>query len=91
MSAKPQDDGYLDAAAYSDDLAQLREQFPKWRFGTVWATAATGPDRRRLWARYEEILLSAWNADSLRNAVRWELEHSADGGSADDQAHRSTP
>jgi hypothetical protein len=74
-----------------ESLAGLRLQFPGWRFGTVWATAATGPDRRRLWARYEEILLSAWNADSLREAIRWELEHIGDDGTADDQVHRRKP
>jgi hypothetical protein len=53
----------------SDDLAQLREQFPAWRFGTVWATANSGPDRRRLWARHEDVLLSAWSAAGLRAAM----------------------
>ena len=31
----------------ADDLARLREEFPGWRFGTVWTTVATGPDVRR--------------------------------------------
>jgi alkanesulfonate monooxygenase SsuD/methylene tetrahydromethanopterin reductase-like flavin-dependent oxidoreductase (luciferase family) len=56
----------------SEDLAQLREDFPEWRFGAVWASAATGPDARRLWARHAEILLSAWNAADLRAAINAE-------------------
>jgi hypothetical protein len=51
------------------DLAQLREQFPSWRFGTVWATAATGPDKRRLWAAKDGILISAWNAADIRREI----------------------
>jgi hypothetical protein len=61
-----------------DDLAQLREEFPGWRFGSVWATAASGPDRRRLWARNGPVLLSSWNAAGLRAAVRAEETRSAD-------------
>jgi alkanesulfonate monooxygenase SsuD/methylene tetrahydromethanopterin reductase-like flavin-dependent oxidoreductase (luciferase family) len=64
----------------SEDLAQLREEFPGWRFGTVWASAATGPDARRLWARHAEILLSAWNAADLRAAINTERKHNGDDG-----------
>lgn len=56
------------------DVAQLREQFPGWRFGTVWASAATGPDRRRLWASKDGILLSAWNAAALASDIRREMK-----------------
>jgi hypothetical protein len=52
-----------------DDLRELRESYPDWRFGSVWATAASSPDARRLWARKDEILLSAWNAAELRRAI----------------------
>ena len=52
-----------------DDLSELREQFPRWRFGTVWTTAASGPDRRRIWARSGDVLLTAWNAPELRLAI----------------------
>jgi len=52
-----------------DDLAQLRDRFPEWRFGSVWATAASGPDRRRLWARKGDILLSDWNAAGLSATI----------------------
>jgi hypothetical protein len=47
------------------DLAALRAKYPAWRFGTVWATAASGPDRRRVWAVRDGILLSAWNSAEL--------------------------
>lgn len=67
-------------------LAALRAQFPGWRFGTVWATAATGPDRRRLWARNGDILLSAWNAAGLREAINAEVGRSGDDG-ADERVH----
>jgi hypothetical protein len=55
-------------------LDRLREQFPGWRFGTVWTTAATGPDVRRLTATKDGILLSAWNAAELAQDIRREEE-----------------
>ena len=54
------------------DLDQLREQFPAWEFGTVWTTVATGPDRCRLWAKLDGILLTAWNRFELANGIRRE-------------------
>jgi hypothetical protein len=62
----------------ASDLSQLREEFPDWRFGTVWASAASGPDRRRLWARRGTVLLSAWNADGLRASIDYEQRHGGD-------------
>jgi hypothetical protein len=52
-----------------DGLARLRAEFPSWRFGTAWTTAASGPDRCRWWARNEDAFLSAWSAAGLRAAV----------------------
>jgi hypothetical protein len=86
MSIEPHDHSRATGPAHADDLTQLREQFPGWRFGTVWATAATGPDRRRVWARKGDILLSAWNAASLREAINAELGRSGDDG-ADERVH----
>jgi hypothetical protein len=57
------------------DLTHLREQFPGWRFGTVWASAASGPDRRRVWASKDGILLTAWNAAALAADIRREIGH----------------
>ena len=58
------------------DLDVLRDQFPGWTFGTVWTTAATGPDVRRLTARRDGILLSAWTAAGLAADIA--REESAD-------------
>ena len=55
-----------------DDVARLREQFPDWTFGTVWATAASGPDARRIWAMRDGVLLSAWTAAELSRSIRQE-------------------
>jgi hypothetical protein len=53
-----------------DDIAQLREEFPGWTFGTVWASAASGPDSRRIWAQRDGFLLSAWTAPELAANIR---------------------
>lgn len=58
--------------AQRSDLDKLREQFPGWRFGTVWASAATGPDARRLWATRDGITITAWNAAELSLEIRRE-------------------
>lgn len=57
-----------------DDLDQLRADFPAWRFGTVWATAASGPDARRLWASKGAVLLTNWDAAGLRMSISAEEE-----------------
>jgi hypothetical protein len=62
----------LETSCQPDGLAQLREQFPGWRFGSVWATAASGPDRRRVWARRGDAFLSAWTAEELAASIRRE-------------------
>jgi hypothetical protein len=54
------------------DLDELREQFPGWRFGSVWATAASGPDARRVWATRDGITVTAWSAAALAEDVRRE-------------------
>jgi hypothetical protein len=56
----------------TDDLTKLREEFPAWQFGTVWPTAASGPDARRLWASRDGVLLSAWIAAELARDICWE-------------------
>ena len=53
-----------------DDVASLREQFPEWTFGTVWTSAANGPDSRRIWAMRDGFLLSAWTAAELAANIR---------------------
>ena len=55
-----------------DDLAKLRNDHPRWNFGSVWASAASGPDVRRLWASRDGMLLSAWTAAELARNIRQE-------------------
>lgn len=58
-----------------DDLARLRRDHPGWNFGSVWATANSGPDARRLWASRGGVLLSACTAAELaRDISREERE-----------------
>jgi hypothetical protein len=51
------------------DLARLRAAYPDWQITTVWASACSGPDARRLMAyRYtghRRVLLTAWTAAEL--------------------------
>jgi hypothetical protein len=56
----------------NDQFGELREDFPSWRFGTVWSSAASGPDRCRLTAYREGVSLSAWNAAELAEKLRHE-------------------
>jgi hypothetical protein len=56
----------------TDDLAKLRQEFPAWNFGSVWASAASGPDARRLWASRDDVLLTARTAAELAQDIRWE-------------------
>jgi len=62
----------VETSSQPPDIARLCEQFPGWTFGTVWATAASGPDRRRVWATRDGILLSAWTAADLAANIRRE-------------------
>ena len=59
------------------DLARLRQEHPGWTFGSVWATAASGPDARRLWASRDGVLLTAWTAAELAGNIRREEDASA--------------
>jgi hypothetical protein len=43
------------AADIPDDVQSLRDQFPGWTFGTVWVSAASGPDARRIWATKDGV------------------------------------
>jgi hypothetical protein len=54
------------------DLDQLREQFPSWTLGSIWTAAASGPDRRRLVAIRDGVILSAWDAGELAADIRRE-------------------
>jgi hypothetical protein len=52
------------------DLDKLHEDFPDWRFGSVWASAASGPDARRIYATKDGRLITAWTAAQLAAAIR---------------------
>ncbi len=56
------------------DVQRLKEQFGDegWRFGTVWASAASGPDKRRLFAARDATLLTAWTEAELIIKIRHE-------------------
>lgn len=56
----------------SFDLDQLTSEFPGWQFGSVWATAASGPDARRVFAARDTCLITAWTAAELAMRLRQE-------------------
>ena len=62
------------AAPPASDIERLQGQFGDqgWRFGSVWATAASGPDRRRLFAKRDATLLTAWTEAELATKLRQE-------------------
>lgn len=53
-------------------MTRLQREHPGWQIGTVWATAASGPDARRLTASREGVLLTAWTAAELARNIRRE-------------------
>ena len=55
-----------------DPLDVARGEYPSWRFGRVWATVASGPDRCRVTAYRDGVLLSAWNVPELAERLRHE-------------------
>ena len=54
------------------DLDELRSEFPGWQFGSVWASAASGPDARRVFAARASCLITAWTATELAIRLRQE-------------------
>jgi hypothetical protein len=62
------------ASPEPDDLAQLRTDHPAWTFGSVWTTAGSGPDRRRIVAIRDGIILSAWSAEAIAADIQREDE-----------------
>ena len=61
-----------------DDVTVLQQQYPGWQISTVWSSAASGPDARRLMAYRcmdnRRILLTAWTAAELAQNIRREEE-----------------
>jgi hypothetical protein len=58
------------------DLDQLRGDFPGWQFGTIWVTAASRPDARRVYAQRNGVLLTAWTTAQLAADIRDEEQSS---------------
>ena len=54
------------------DIAELQDQFPNWVISSVWCSAASKPDIRRLTARRGTILITAWNKTELASSIRRE-------------------
>ena len=54
------------------DIAELQVEFPDWVIGSVWASAASKPDVRRLTARRGTVLITAWNKTELAIGIRRE-------------------
>jgi hypothetical protein len=48
-----------------DDISRLRAEHPHWQVGSMWTSAASGPDRRRLWAARDGVLVTAPDAAGL--------------------------
>lgn len=62
------------AEPLSGDIQRLQEQFgdQAWQFGTVWASGASDPDKRRLYATRGGVLLTAWTAEELARNIQQE-------------------
>jgi hypothetical protein len=56
------------------DIERLGEEHPLWRIGSVWASAANGPDSRRLTASRDGIQVHAWTAEQLSACIAYEDE-----------------
>jgi hypothetical protein len=57
------------------DIDELRQKHPRWAIGSLWTTAGSGPDRRRLIASREGIQLHAWTAEDLSKLIADEEIH----------------
>jgi hypothetical protein len=55
-----------------NDVDQLQRDHPKWLIGSVWASAASGPDARRLVAMRDGTQVHAWTAAELSRLIRHE-------------------
>jgi hypothetical protein len=51
------------------DIDLLRAQHPLWTITATWATAASGPDHRRLTATREGVRVDAWTEAELSAAI----------------------
>lgn len=56
------------------DIERLSEAHPLWRIGSVWASAGSRPDSRRLTASRAGIQVHAWTAEQLSACIAYEEE-----------------
>ena len=71
-----------------DDLAWLRQEHPGWSFESVWITANSGPDKRRIWASRNGVVLSAWNAADLSKDIKREQAGPSSGAGEQDECRK---
>ncbi len=55
-----------------NDIGQLQQDHPRWLIGSVWASAGSGPDARRLVAMRDGIQVNAWSAAELSCSISHE-------------------
>ena len=67
-----------DSCPPADDIGQLKRDHPEWAIGSVWASAASGPDVRRLVAMRDGIQVHARTAAELSRLISYEEAAQAD-------------
>jgi len=67
-----------DARQPVTDIDRLKRDHPRWLIGSVWASAASGPDARRLVAVRDGIQVHAWTAAELSRLISHEDAAQAD-------------
>ena len=58
----------------ANPLRELEADYPDWQFGTMWRSAASGPDYFNYSARRAGVLLTDCTIPGLRMKIRWEDE-----------------
>jgi hypothetical protein len=53
----------------SSQIDRLRQAHPLWAIGSVWTSAASGPDARRLTATREGIQVYGWSEAELSRKI----------------------
>jgi hypothetical protein len=68
----------VDQHPFTSDIDRLKQDHPRWFIGSVWASAASGPDARRLVAVRDGIQVHAWTAAELSRLISHEEAAQAD-------------
>jgi len=63
----------------------LRQEHPGWNFGTVWTTVNSGPDKCRIWASRNGVMLSAWTAAELTADINREQAENSNRAKGQDE------